>query len=158
MTSADLAGQAAATGDLYRALLAVSEVIVSHRDLEALFHALASRLRQVVRFDYLGLYLHQAEDNALRLHVLEPPGTVLPSPLVVPVGETPAKRGEKLPLLGDDDVTADRSYIREFLLARRRALGQKHGVQYAEAFHHIGGGAAGSAVEEYIKKNAVPVR
>src|SRR5262249_3918739 len=31
-----------------------------------------------------------------------------------------AKRGEKLPLLGDDDATADRNYIREFILARRR--------------------------------------
>src|SRR5690349_15823789 len=53
-----------------------------------------------------------------------------------------ARRGQKLPLLGDDDVTADGNYIREFLLARRRALGQDHGVQYAEAFHHIGGGAS----------------
>jgi LmbE family N-acetylglucosaminyl deacetylase len=69
-----------------------------------------------------------------------------------------AKRGQKLPLLGDDDVTADRNYIREFLLARRRAVGQKHGVQYAEAFHHIGGGTGRSAVEEYVKKNAVPIK
>src|SRR5439155_427056 len=158
MTSAHSDAQATDDGERYRALLAVSEAIVSHRDLSALFHELAGRLRQVVRFDYLGLYLHQAEDNALRLHVLEPPGTVLPSPLVVPVGETPAKRGEKLPLLGDDDITADRSYIREFLLARRRALGQKHGAQYAEAFHHIGGGGRRSAVEEYIEKHAVPIK
>src|SRR5437588_3432058 len=69
-----------------------------------------------------------------------------------------AKRGEKLPLLGDNDLTADRNYIREFLLVRRRALGQKHGVQYAEAFHHIGGGARRSAVEEYIEKHAVPIK
>jgi LmbE family N-acetylglucosaminyl deacetylase len=69
-----------------------------------------------------------------------------------------AKRGERLPLLGDDDVTADRNYIKEFLLVRRRALGQNHDVQYAEAFHHIGGDARHSAVEEYIKKNAVPIK
>src|SRR5262245_121736 len=68
-----------------------------------------------------------------------------------------ARRGQKLPLLGDDDVTADRNYIKEFVLARSRALGQKHGVQYAEAFHHIGG-ASGSAVDEYVKKNAVPMK
>lgn len=68
-----------------------------------------------------------------------------------------AKRGQKLPLLGDDDATADRNYIREFILARRRALGQKHGVQYAEAFHHIGG-ASNSAVDEYVKKHAVPLK
>lgn len=68
-----------------------------------------------------------------------------------------ARRGQKLPLLGDDDVTADRNYIREFLLARRRALGQKHGVQYAEAFHHIGG-TRRSAVDDYVKKHAVPIK
>ena len=69
-----------------------------------------------------------------------------------------AKRGQRLPLLGDDDVTADRNYINEFILAHHRALCQKHGVEYAEAFHHIGGGSRGSAVEEYIKKNAVPLK
>jgi LmbE family N-acetylglucosaminyl deacetylase len=69
-----------------------------------------------------------------------------------------ARRGQQLPLLGDDDVTADRNYIREFLLARRRALGQSHGVEYAEAYHHIGGGASGSAVDEYVKQHAVPIK
>jgi LmbE family N-acetylglucosaminyl deacetylase len=68
-----------------------------------------------------------------------------------------AKRGQKLPLLGGDDETADRNYIREFILARRRALGKQNGVQYAETFHHIGGGTGRSAVEEYTKKNAVPI-
>src|SRR5437870_7119717 len=58
-----------------------------------------------------------------------------------------ARTGQRLPLLGDDDLAADRNYIREFILDRRRALGQKHGVQYAEAFHHIGGGARSKAVE-----------
>src|SRR5262245_58098010 len=69
-----------------------------------------------------------------------------------------AKRGKRLPLLGGNDVTADRNYIREFLLARRRALGKNHGVRYAEAFHHIGGDVSRSAVEEYIKKHAVPMK
>jgi LmbE family N-acetylglucosaminyl deacetylase len=69
-----------------------------------------------------------------------------------------AKRGQKLPLLGEDDATADRNYIKEFILARSRALGQKHGVQYAEAFHHIGGGSRRSAVEEYIGQHAVPIK
>ena len=49
-----------------------------------------------------------------------------------------------------------RNYIREFILARRRALGKKHGVKYAEAYHYVGGGASPTAVEEYVKKNAVP--
>lgn len=69
-----------------------------------------------------------------------------------------AKRGQKLPLLGDNDVTADRNYIKEFILARRRALGQKHGVEYAEAYHYVGPGSGRSAVDEYVKKNAVPMK
>jgi LmbE family N-acetylglucosaminyl deacetylase len=68
-----------------------------------------------------------------------------------------AQKGQRLPLLGNDDITADRNYIKEFILERRRALGRKHGVEYAEAFHHIGGGHS-STVQEYIKKNAVPLR
>lgn len=68
------------------------------------------------------------------------------------------RRGERLPLLGDDDLTADRNYIREFLLARCAAPGRSHGVGYAEAYHHIGGDASRSAVEEYIKKNAIPIQ
>src|ERR1700724_432854 len=39
-----------------------------------------------------------------------------------------AKQGKKLALLGDDDRTADRNYIKEFVLASNRALGQKYGV------------------------------
>ena len=52
--------------DQYRALLAVSQAIVSHRDLSALFHDLAGRLHQVVRFDYLALVLHEAATNTMR--------------------------------------------------------------------------------------------
>jgi formate hydrogenlyase transcriptional activator len=87
MTSPRFDGQGTATGDRYCALLAVSEAIASHRDLPALFHELAGRLQQVVRFDYLALLLHEAADNTLRMHVLEPPGPTLPSAL--PVGDVP---------------------------------------------------------------------
>ena len=71
-----------------------------------------------------------------------------------------AKRNLRLPLLGEDDLTADRNYIREFVLGRNRELGKKYGVEYAEAFHYIGPGATGrgSRVEEYIKRNSVPLR
>jgi formate hydrogenlyase transcriptional activator len=91
MTSAPLDGQAAAAGDPYRALLAVSEAIVSHRDLPALFHDLAGRLRPLVCFDWLTLVLHDPASNGMRLHILEtsepvPPGTVI----VLPPGDDPA--------------------------------------------------------------------
>jgi LmbE family N-acetylglucosaminyl deacetylase len=71
-----------------------------------------------------------------------------------------AKRNLRLPLLEGDDVTADRNYIKEFVLARNRELGRQYGVEYAEAFHHVGRSALAvpTPVESYIEKNAVPLR
>jgi formate hydrogenlyase transcriptional activator len=90
MASAPFDAQARSAGDRYRALLAVSEAIVSHRDLSALFHELAGRLHQVVRFDYLALCLHEATSNTMRVHVLEgAEPTPLPSVAVLPVEEDP---------------------------------------------------------------------
>ncbi|HEV3083942.1 MAG TPA: sigma 54-interacting transcriptional regulator [Gemmataceae bacterium] len=66
----------------YGTLLAVSEAIVSHRDLATLFHDLAGRLHLVVRFDYLACVLHDATSNTMRLHVLE---TTEPIPVQPPV-------------------------------------------------------------------------
>jgi formate hydrogenlyase transcriptional activator len=77
--------------DQYQALLAVSAAIISHRDLSALFHELAGRLREVVRFDYLALVLHQAADNTMRLHVLEAANPTLPRAVIIlPVADDPA--------------------------------------------------------------------
>jgi formate hydrogenlyase transcriptional activator len=89
MTSTLFDGQPTATGDRYRALLAVTEAIVSHRDLPALFHELAGRLHQVVRFDYLTLVLHEAATNTMRMHVLEPPEPTA-SAIVLPPEDDPA--------------------------------------------------------------------
>jgi formate hydrogenlyase transcriptional activator len=90
MTDHERDGQAtAACDDRYGALLAVSEAIAAHRDLAALFHELAGRLHQVVRFDYLGLLLHEPASNTLRMHVLEPAEPTLPS-LTFSVEDSPA--------------------------------------------------------------------
>jgi hypothetical protein len=67
-----------------------------------------------------------------------------------------AKKGQRLPVLGDDDLTADRAYIKEFNLTRNRELGKKYGVEYAEAFHYIGPASGRSPMEDYIKEHAVP--
>ena len=71
-----------------------------------------------------------------------------------------AKRNQRLPLLGDDDITADRNYIREFAMAHSRDLGRQYGVQYAEAFHYIEPGASGAdrdlQIDAYVKEHAVP--
>jgi LmbE family N-acetylglucosaminyl deacetylase len=73
-----------------------------------------------------------------------------------------AGHDQRLPMLGEDDVTADRNYIKEFLLGRARALGKQYGVEYAEAFHYIAPGAAGAdrdpRVDAYVKQHAVDVK
>jgi LmbE family N-acetylglucosaminyl deacetylase len=66
------------------------------------------------------------------------------------------KEGRRLPLLGSDDRTADREYIREFILRRDREWGKKHGVAYAEPYYYIG--PQPNEVEEYLQKHAVPAR
>jgi formate hydrogenlyase transcriptional activator len=91
MTSAHLNGEATATGDRYGALLAVSQALVAHRDLAALFHELAGRLPQVVHFHFLSLVLHEPVTDTMRLHVLEtgepvPPGTAI----ILPPEDDPA--------------------------------------------------------------------
>lgn len=91
MTSAQVDGQAVSIDDRYRSLLAISDAIVSHRGLSALFHDLASQLGRVVHFDFLALVLHEGVHNTMCLRVLEtaeavPPGTAI----VLPVEEDPA--------------------------------------------------------------------
>jgi LmbE family N-acetylglucosaminyl deacetylase len=96
--------------------------------------------------------------DAIRANVAKGPGGHSGSRL----REELAKRNQRLPLLGDDDVTADRNYIREFSLTHNRDLGKQYGVEYAEAFHYVAPGAAGAdrdpRVDAYIKQHAVPAK
>ncbi len=55
----------------YRALLEISESIATHRDLPALFHAIAQRLHRLVTFDFIGLMLPDTDRKTVRLQVLE---------------------------------------------------------------------------------------
>lgn len=78
-----------------------------------------------------------------------------------PAGDTGArlrarleKEGKTLPLLGDNDRTASREYIRQFVLARDREIGKQYGLQYAEQYHYIG--PPSDAVGDYIRQNARP--
>ena len=64
-----------------------------------------------------------------------------------------AERGQKLPLLGDNDTAANRAYIREFTLAGDAKLGRKYGLTYAEQFHYIG--PPENLVDDYVRRNAV---
>src|ERR1019366_4524065 len=60
--------------------------------------------------------------DAIRANVAKGPGGHSGSRLRAEL----AKRNQRLPLLGNDDVTADRNYIREFSLTRNRELGKQY--------------------------------
>ena len=67
-----------------------------------------------------------------------------------------AKQGKRLPILGNDDETADREYVRQFLIDEYRELGKQYGLEYAEQFYYIDQRPSGrSRVDEYVAKNAV---
>ncbi len=66
-----------------------------------------------------------------------------------------AAQGKKLPLLGDNDETANLEYTKQFALGRDRVRGQAHGLEYAEYYHYIGPGE--SSMQRYIDENAQPL-
>ncbi|NMC36834.1 MAG: hypothetical protein GYA41_00740 [Bacteroidales bacterium] len=76
-----------------------------------------------------------------------------------------ASEGKKLPILGNDDSTADFNYIKNFMLDQfsetlrgvpsDRKTGEKYGLEWAERFHYFG--PAESGFQDYISKNAVKI-
>lgn len=83
-----------------------------------------------------------------------------------PAGDNGAKLRTKLalqnlrlPVLGDDDETANRQYCKQFLLKDNEELGKKYGMQYAEQYHYIDQRTPEtSAIDEYVRRNAAPLR
>jgi LmbE family N-acetylglucosaminyl deacetylase len=63
------------------------------------------------------------------------------------------EQGLRLALLGDDDETANREYVRQFVLQQDSEIGARFGVRYAEAYHYIG--PESGRVDDYVRKNAV---
>ncbi|MBY0508223.1 MAG: PIG-L family deacetylase [Bryobacteraceae bacterium] len=66
-----------------------------------------------------------------------------------------AAQGKRLPLLGNDDETANRQYTKHFALARDRTRAKAHGLQYAELFHYTARDE--TPLDEYVARNAVPL-
>ena len=64
------------------------------------------------------------------------------------------QQGRRLPLLGGDDRTADREYVRHFLLEDSKQYGRPYGLQYAERFYYVDTRER-SNVDDYVAKNSV---
>lgn len=90
-----------------------------------------------------------------------------------PAGEAGARlrrkleeEGEKLPILGDDDETANFNYIKHIMLdidsmhlrwgtPSDKEVGEKYGLEWAERMHYVGPDSYPSELDDYIDENAV---
>ncbi len=69
-----------------------------------------------------------------------------------------AAQGRRLPLLGSDDRTANREYVRHFLLDDSREYGKQYNLQWAERFYYVDERPpARTKVDEYVEKNSVRI-
>ncbi len=67
-----------------------------------------------------------------------------------------AKKELKLPLLGDDDETANHQYVKHFLMEDWKRLGVRFGLGYAEAFRYIGPDPRHQdEINQYVQQHAV---
>jgi LmbE family N-acetylglucosaminyl deacetylase len=76
-----------------------------------------------------------------------------------------AAEGKRLPILGNDDRTADFNYIKNFMLDQfsesirgipsDRKTGKKYGLEWAEKFRYFGSNDQG--MTDYIRKNAISI-
>src|ERR1700733_3661022 len=74
----------------YLALMEVSRVIASHRDLSELFNHMAESLHQLLGFHYLSVAVRDDESDCMRIHVLQSSfDEDAPKELSIPVEQSP---------------------------------------------------------------------
>ncbi len=78
----------ASPSEIYEAVLSLSRSIAGHTDLAALVSGVSESLRRIVRFDHLGLILH--DRGAMQGHILSEPGNPVITSLRLPVEADPA--------------------------------------------------------------------
>lgn len=67
-----------------------------------------------------------------------------------------AAKGLRLPLLGEEDDTANHQYVKHFLMEDWKRLGSRFGLGYAEAFRYIGPATRhDEEIRKYAEQQAV---
>lgn len=80
----------ATSNDIYEAVLALSRSIAGRTDLDALLSGVAESLSRIVRFDYIGLSLHDPNENMMQGHILTARRDPAIMSLRLPVEQDPA--------------------------------------------------------------------
>jgi formate hydrogenlyase transcriptional activator len=76
----------------FEALLEVSDMIAGTRDLQELLRVLAPALKKALEFDYVAVFIHDAEQNLMVLHSVENFFNRTPPNVSMPPERTPAGR------------------------------------------------------------------
>jgi formate hydrogenlyase transcriptional activator len=132
----------------YQALLAISEAIAVHRDLNALFHDLAERLPCIVPFDFINLVLHDPTREVMRLHTLVAPETITIRPgLELPIDESPAGlvwKSQQPLIVEIEDVAAESRFPKLTALLRENDVQSYCVVPLTTALRRLGAIGFGS--------------
>jgi len=80
----------ASASEIYDAVLSLSRSIAGRTDLPALLSGVRESLCRIVRFDHLGLILHDPDSGAMQGHILNEPGNPAIASLRMPVEADPA--------------------------------------------------------------------
>jgi len=83
-------GAASSSNKIYDAVLALSGLIAGCSDLETLLSGVSEALGRIVRFDHVGIVLHDPQGNTMQGHILSAPGNPLIKTLCLPVDQDPA--------------------------------------------------------------------
>jgi pimeloyl-ACP methyl ester carboxylesterase len=64
-----------------------------------------------------------------------------------------------IPAFGEDDGTANREYMRHFIMDTNRQAGEQNGLEYAETFCHVDRARSTEVqkLEAYIQENALNI-
>ncbi len=85
-----IAAVGASSTDIYEAVVALSRSIAGRTDLTTLLSGVADSLRRIVKFDHVGVILHDPYGNTMRGHILNAPGNPVITNLDLPVDQDPA--------------------------------------------------------------------
>jgi len=80
----------ASSTEIYEAVVALSRSIAGRSDLRSLLSGVAESLGRIVRFDHVGLILHDPNGNAMQAHILNAPGNPVITELRLAVDADPA--------------------------------------------------------------------
>ena len=80
----------ASSTEIYEAVVALSRSIAGRTDLRSLLSGVGESLRRIVRFNHIGMSLHDPNGNVMQKHILNAPGSPVITSFRLALDEDPA--------------------------------------------------------------------